>query len=230
MRVLHTVQLANSINLGIWDMFFTPNTGKSDDEQWKLYSDEQLWEAFSEDNRVAFSVFFLRFYDRLFRYGMNLLSGQKHETVKDGIQKLFLRLWKKRKRLETPDSIDSYLYVSLRRILLRNNKRIKARENRNAVYVEEEHSDIFNIEELIILREERKRRSALVREAIQSLTPRQKEALLLRIDSGMANKEIAVIMDVSNKRVRNLIYEATKRLKNEVANLIKSTENLSRQN
>ncbi|GAA5520741.1 sigma-70 family RNA polymerase sigma factor [Aliifodinibius salicampi] len=211
-------------------MFLTPDTDRSDDEQWKLYSNEQLWEAFSKDDREAFSAFFLRFYDRLFRYGMNFLSGPKHEAVKDGIQKLFFRLWKKRKSLETPNSIDSYLYVSFRRILLRNNKRIKARNNRNAVYVEEEHSDIFNMEELIILREERKQRNALFREALQTLTPRQKEALLLRIDSGMENKEIAVIMDVSNKRVRNLIYEATKRLKNKVAELIKSNEKLSGQN
>jgi RNA polymerase sigma-70 factor (ECF subfamily) len=192
----------------------------NDSEDWELSSDQQLWEAFVDGNREAFSVFFIRFYERLFRYGMNFLSGKKEEAVKDGIQKLFFRLWKKRQSLQVPNSIDGYLYVSLRRILLRKVRRKKARNDRNSTYIEEEYDYIFNIEELMILREERKKRKALLQKALESLTPRQKEALLLRIDSGMSNKEISAIMEISDKRVRNLIYAATKRLKKKITELL----------
>ncbi|MDZ7691449.1 MAG: sigma factor-like helix-turn-helix DNA-binding protein [Balneolaceae bacterium] len=39
---------------------------------------------------------------------------------------------------------------------------------------------------------------------------------MLRVDSGMSNKEISQIMGVSDKRVRNLIYEATERLREHI--------------
>lgn len=192
-------------------------------DKWESYSDQQLWEVFAENDREALSVLFLRFYKRLFRYGMSFLSGKKEEAVKDGIQKLFLRLWKKRKSLQVPNSVDKYLYVSLRRILLRNARRKRARNDRNISYIEEEYEYMFNIEELIILREERKKRKTLLQKALHSLTPRQREALFLRIDSGMNNKEISVIMKISDKRVRNLIYKATKCLKKKITELLEIT-------
>ncbi|SMO72880.1 RNA polymerase sigma factor [Fodinibius sediminis] len=190
--------------------------------EWELWDKEELWAAFSESNREAFSILFLRCYEQLFRYGMHFASSE--ETVKDGIQKLFFRLWKKRKTLSRPRSVDGYLYVSLRRILLRDKKRKQARRERNMAFIEEELEHIFSVEELIIFKEERKKRQELFQNALQQLSPRQKEALLLRVDSGMSNGEIALIMDLSDKRIRNLIYEATKRLKNEIRALIKDID------
>lgn len=183
-------------------------------DKWELWSKEELWTAFSENDRQAFSALFLRCYEQLFRYGMHFSSNE--EVVKDSIQKLFFRLWKKRKTLNCPQSVDGYLFVSLRRILLRKKERAKARKDRNMAFMEEEFEDIFSIEELIIFKEEREKRKELFRNALQKLTPRQKEALLLRVDSGMSNGEIARVMELSDKRVRNLIYEATKRLKKEI--------------
>lgn len=186
-------------------------------EGWESYSEKELWEAFCEDNREAFSNLFLRFYEQLFRYGMNFSSNQ--DMVKDSIQKLFFRLWKKRKTINTPQSIEGYLFVSLRRILLRIKERTTARNKRNSEYLDLDSESLFSIEEQIILREEKKEREELLRYAFDLLTPRQKEVILLRIDSGMSNREIAGIMGVSNKRVRNLFYEATKRLREEIYKL-----------
>lgn len=186
-------------------------------EGWEHFSEEELWAAFCEGNREAFSNLFLRFYEQLFRYGMGFSSNR--DFVKDSIQKLFFRLWKKRKVLSTPRSIQGYLYVSLRRILLRMKERKVARGQRNSEYLDLESEDLFSIEEQIILREEKKKREELLRQALALLTPRQKEVILLRIDSGMSNGEIAEIIGVSDKRVRNLIYEATKRLREEIYRL-----------
>lgn len=189
----------------------------SSESKWNKCDQHELWKAFQEDSRSAFSVFFLRFYERLFRYGMNFSSSEA--VVKDSIQTLFLRLWKRRKMLNCPESIEAYLYVSLRRILLRSNKRKNAREDRHLLYVEDEYEEMFSVEELIIFQEERTQRKILFQKALQTLSLRHKEALLLRIDSGMSNLEIAGIMDVSEKRVRNLIYEATRQLKSEIHRL-----------
>lgn len=186
-------------------------------DHWDSYSEEELWAKYSNNNRKAYSVLFLRCYERLFRYGMQFSSSE--EIVKDSIQKLFLRLWRKRKELVCPQSVDGYLYVSLRRILLRRDKRKNARDQRHLDFMEDNSFCINSIEEMIINQEEKERRRELLQFALQELSLRQKEALLLRIDSGMSNREIADIMDISDKRVRNLIYEATKRLKKEIYKL-----------
>lgn len=184
-------------------------------DKWESYNEQELWDAFSEGNRKALSVLFLRFYPRLFRYGMHFSPNE--EAVKDGIQILFFRLWKRKNLLSCPHSIEAYLYVSLRRILLRSSEREIARKSRNGVFSEVNTGQMLSVEELIILEEEQNEREDIFRNALQQLTARQREALLLRIDSGMSNREIAEIMGLSNKRVRNLIYEATKRLKESVS-------------
>ena len=186
-------------------------------DKWESYSEQELWDAFTDGNRKALSMLFLRFYKRLFRYG--ILFSQNEEIVKDGIQILFLRLWKRKEMLDCPHSIEGYLYVSLRRILLRSNRRETTRRDRNMVFSDMNAGPMLSVEELIILQEEQNEREELFRNALRGLTPRQREALLLRIDSGMSNHEIARIMDLSDKRVRNLIYEATKRLREAVCGL-----------
>lgn len=179
-------------------------------EKWESLSEEELWENFTEGNRQALAILFLRFYERLFRYGMYFSSNQS--SVKDGIQKLFLRLWKKRTTLSCPRSVEGYLYISLRRTMLKSIERKMARNRRNTEFNEMDPEHMLSVEDAIIFEEEKREREQLFRRALHLLTPRQKEALLLRIDSGLSNQEIGIVMELSDKRVRNLIYEATKRL------------------
>lgn len=182
--------------------------------EWESNDDRELWVAFREGNRKALSTLFLRYYEKLFRYGMNLYPCE--ETIKDSIQQLFLRLWKKRKVLEIPESVSSYLFVSLRRVMFRNRERQAAMARRHDEFMQRTLGSSLNIENKMIVREEKEKREKLFQNALKLLTGRQKEALLLRLDSGQSNREIADIMGISDKRVRNLIYEATKRLKKHI--------------
>lgn len=186
-------------------------------DKFENFSEEELWAAFTDDNRKALSALFLKCYDRLFRYGMQILSNE--ESVKDAIQTLFFRLWKKRDTLTSPNSVYGYLFVSLRRILIRSIRKTKAKDRRNMDFVNYSLNNVRSVEELLIHQEEKERRKELFYFALQSLTLRQKEALLLRINSGMSNGEIARILNISDKRARNIIYEATKRLKGEIYKL-----------
>ena len=186
-------------------------------DEWETYSEEELWAEYRTGNKEAFSALFLRCYKRLFRYGMQFSPNEA--VVSDGIQQLFLRLWEKRKNVACPRSVFGYLYVSLRRILLRRSTRKAARNRRHVDYMEDSGRYMDSIEEMLICQEEQERRRELLQFALRELSPRQKEALLLRIDSGMSNAEIADIMGVSDKQVRNLIWRATRRLKEEVGRL-----------
>ncbi|MDR8394079.1 sigma-70 family RNA polymerase sigma factor [Aliifodinibius sp. S!AR15-10] len=192
-------------------MFIQTNKTKD----WDSYSNQELWVAMKNDSRQALSKLFVRLYPELYRYGMSIVGLQ--EVVNDGIQQLFFRLWNKRKTLQLIDkSVKSYLFVSLRRILLREIEKEKARKERAFEFTERSYLPVTSPEENIFRQEAIEKQQNRFCEALHLLTSRQKEALMLRLKSGLSNQEIATVMNLSEKRVRNLIYEATKRLREAV--------------
>lgn len=177
--------------------------------------DEELWDAFRKGDDKALSELFVRYYTRLYRYGMKLLSDE--EAVKDGIQHLFLKLWKKRNRIGKADSVTFYLLKSLRRILFRQKRQQRSRRQRDQEYMENFSPLCLTVEDKIVMAEQKVEQNELLEDAYQVLTNRQKEALFLRLQNGLRNKEIADVMGLSHQRVRCLIYEATKRLKDYIS-------------
>jgi RNA polymerase sigma factor (sigma-70 family) len=184
--------------------------------EWELYSDHELWVSFKTGKSEALSTLFVRFYEKLFRYGMNVVRCE--DTVKDAIQRLFYNLWKKRQKVSVPISIDAYLYTSLRRILLRQKERRLALKQRHDVYIQQSQLEVQTVETRIILQEEEIRKKSLLSKALNQLSSREREALLLRLDSGLSNEEIAEVMEVTNKSIRNLICEAIKKIRSHLFN------------
>lgn len=180
-------------------------------EEWEHRKEEELWVAFKKGNKKALSTLFLRYYDTLLRYGVKLIADQ--QATKDGIQKLFLRLWEKKEHVAEAESIKFYLLYSLRRILLRQKDREVSRQQRNKEYFSDQLSIIDNVETKIIALELEKEKEELYQQALNKLTTRQREILFLRLHHGMKNKEIAELTGLTHQRVRNYISESVRRLK-----------------
>ncbi|MCW9706478.1 RNA polymerase sigma factor [Fodinibius salsisoli] len=177
----------------------------------KGQSSEELWESLCEGNRKALNQLFRLFYEPLYDYGIKLVSDP--EVVKDGIQKLFLRLWKRREALSQAQSVKAYLLFSLRRILLRIKKSHKTRIKRNKHYLDKTFSRSFSTEEIVIEKELEREKKEKLLEAINALNGRQKEALFLRYYHGLSNGEIAHVMDINRQSVRNHLSRALKSLR-----------------
>ncbi|HLR24226.1 MAG TPA: sigma-70 family RNA polymerase sigma factor [Fodinibius sp.] len=178
----------------------------------------QLWDSLCTGDREALNALFRIYYSALFSYGVKLIADK--ELVKDGIQKLFLRLWRTHDSLGRAQSVENYLLYSLRRILLRNIKKHKNRLERNRTYIDELFSDSFLMEEIEINLdlEDRKKRKLL--NAINTLNGRQKEALFLRYYHGLTNREIADVMEINVQSVRNHLHRAIKSLRSILLNKI----------
>lgn len=173
--------------------------------------EDHLWAALCRGDREAFDQLFRLFYSPLFDYGIKITSDA--EIVKDGIQELFLRLWKRHTSLSQAQSVKTYLLFSLRRILLRQIKQRKKSLERNQEYLDETFSETFSMEELIIrteLEEEQKRK--LVK-AINHLNSRPKETLFLRYYYGLDNEEIAEVLGINKQSVRNNLFRAIRCLR-----------------
>jgi RNA polymerase sigma-70 factor (ECF subfamily) len=202
-------------------MFYRPDN----DCDWSKLDDQEVWSALREGDRAAFSELFSRFYSDLFRYGMQLISDK--EAVKDGIQELFLSLWRHREGMEEADSVKYYLLFSFRRILLRGKKKLSSKKKRNRKYCEDFLQYEFSIESQIILVETKEKKYKMYQKALDTLTDRQRESLQLRLEYGLDNLEIAKVMNISEKTVRNLIYQATKELKKCIAAMMPVEVNMN---
>lgn len=173
--------------------------------------EDLLWQKLLEGRRKALDDLFRLYYGPLLNYGIKLVADR--ELVKDAIQKLFLKLWNKRQSLSRPRSIKSYLYVSMRRILLGKVEKRKSRKRRNKSYLESKPSVSFAVEEAIVAGEHQIEQRKVLAKAVAKLSPRQKEALYLRFYDGLTNKEVADVMDIAHQSVRNHISEAIQKLK-----------------
>lgn len=189
-------------------------SNKSRPPDYNQLNDEELWEMFREGSQQALSKIFLRFYTRLYHYGIKL--SVHGEQVEDGIQKLFLKLWKNRDTLEEALSVEFYLLCSLRRILFSQKIKEENASRRNREYLNLYSPENYSAEDEIILKEKDEERSELFEKALKSLSNRQKEVLYLRLQHGFTNSEIARILGLSEQRVKNYIWEVTSRLKQEV--------------
>jgi RNA polymerase sigma factor (sigma-70 family) len=178
------------------------------------WNDEELWELYLQGRQQALGGLFLRYHTRLYQYGIKLIGTE--EVVKDSIQELFLKLWKNRNNIDSAITVEFYLLLSFRRILLNQKTKRESIRKREERYLEFKPHSLESIEESIIERETESERRKEYRKAVQSLTNRQKEILYLRLHHGMTNQEISTILNLSVQRVKNYVYETTKELREQI--------------
>lgn len=173
-------------------------------------TDIEIWASFKKGNDVAFAHIYSTYAKRLFHYGLKFTSD--HLLVEDAIHDLFTLLIKKRRRLGDTNNILFYLLKALKRILLR-----KLEKENRLLYSEETPNYKFDIswsvEQQIIVEETIQYKNALLLKALNSLTPRQKEAVYLRFTKELDYQSVAEIMGVSVEACRNLISKAISVLK-----------------
>jgi RNA polymerase sigma-70 factor (ECF subfamily) len=170
-----------------------------------------LWKSFCNEEKEALSKLFRIYYGSLLDYGKRLVSDE--EAAKDGIQKLFLKLWRKRNSIGVPDSVKAYLIVSYRRILLRRKEQKLNRYRRNQEYLDGIFNVSFSKEELIVQDEIVAQKKDELVKGINQLSGRQKETLFLKYYHGLTNKEIAEVLEINHQSVKNNLYRAFKNLK-----------------
>ena len=183
----------------------TPNTSSTN----KNKNLDQSWKRFVEGEDKYFKQIYIHYYEVLFGYGYKLCSNQC--LVRDTIQDLLKSIWENRNNLSHIQSANVYLFVSLRRALLRSVKKGRAVTSIDDDY---EFSDIeFCIEEIQIKNECKAEIKALVQKALNELTSRQKEIVILFYFNGMSYGEIEEILGINRQSVRNHMHRAITNLR-----------------
>ncbi len=115
-------------------------------------SDESIWEAFRMGNHDALEYMYNTYVRDLYNYGYQVQPDEV--LVKDGIQEVFINLWRNRENLSQRVAIKYYLFKALRNQLLkyiaRSNKgqRVKLTEITESVVWENDHEHELIVNEL----------------------------------------------------------------------------------
>lgn len=178
----------------------------------QIDSDEaQCWQQFRKGNQEALASLFITYYDRLYRYGFRLYGDE--DAVKDCIQELFLKLWRKRESVGEIRELTPYLYKSLRRCII---DFLRAGPGHFRLWQDEDDARLeicFSHEEFLISEQiDTEQRSKLTR-ALNKLTKRQREAIHLRYFDGFEPGQIALIMGLTEQSVYNLLYRSVQSLR-----------------
>lgn len=168
--------------------------------------DQVLWSNLKAGNELAFSILYKRYVNRLYNYGMH--SCKNGELVKDCLQELFIRLWSRRETLGDAGSVNYYLFISFRRLLI---KRLIANRNFSNPFKNQPVS-IFEfsppIEEFIIEGESKRQQLETLKSSINALSKRQREAIFLRFFNELSYHEVSSIMELRVESVYNLTSKA----------------------
>lgn len=168
------------------------------------------WLELRNGNPDALSNIFCETYSHLFNYGYKIV--QDESVVKDSIQELFLNLWSTRREVSEAYSVKSYLFSSLRRVILRRLKKTRNRLQRHADYTMDSFTETMNVEDLMIHFETECQKKQKLMEALLSLSHRQKEAVFLKFFNGLSNDEISEVMQVNKQSVYNHISKAIQKM------------------
>lgn len=194
---------------------FPPQSAKADAtaaSEFEAYSDLRLWREFKKGSRSAFIYIYHTYFDRIYNYAHQFTPDT--DLVKDCIQDLFIELNNSKSRLSDTDSIHLYLFKATKRKLLRAAKRkIKVVDTFNSVsevnfFIE------LSVEQKMINRQIDEDQIFELKNSINKLTDRQREAIFYFYYEGFSLAQVKELMGIQSiKATQNLIYKAIKELR-----------------
>jgi RNA polymerase sigma factor (sigma-70 family) len=173
-------------------------------------SEQLLWINFKQGSEKALAAIYSLYFNQLYDYGFKF--SQDSNLVEDCIQELFIKLIRNKKNLAIPNSVKGYLIVALRSQLLD-----KIKQTDKARFIELDDALEFklelNPESAIIKKEQLDENELNLHLALDTLTSRQREAIFLKYQEGLAYPEIAQILSLSQKATYKLIARGIQALR-----------------
>ncbi|MGC9354582.1 MAG: RNA polymerase sigma factor [Mariniphaga sp.] len=171
-------------------------------EYWDL-----IWEKFRAGDRRAFETIYSEFVDALFAYGLKMTPHRA--LVEDAIQDTFLDVYNYGNRLRKPESLEFYLYKTLKRIVIR-----KLKEKYRFAHPDDfivQFDLVFPLEETEL--EEMEEQTGMLKNELKNLDAKKRELLFLKFNSGLTYKEIGELLDCKPDTVKKQVHRILKFLR-----------------
>jgi RNA polymerase sigma factor (sigma-70 family) len=167
----------------------------------------EIWSNLKTGDKNALSFFYTKYLKSLYNYGLKIKADSG--LVEDCIQDLFIDLWNSHTRLGDVKNVKSYLYKSFRskifyKLSILSRTPLKDIDSFNFTLSHKSHYITQRINSDI---------SDKIRQFVNTLSPKQKEAVFLIYFEELSYEEAAVIMDLKIKSVYNLVHLAIAKLR-----------------
>jgi RNA polymerase sigma-70 factor (ECF subfamily) len=167
-------------------------------------SDERLMQRYARGDAAAFEELYRRNRGPLYRYFLRQVSDPA--TANDLYQGAWEKIIKARKRYRPSAPFTTWMYRIAHNHLVDHYRRLRPAEPLEESLMDGDHAgpvqDAMGSEELERLRS-----------GILSLPPEQRDALLLKLESGLKMEEIARVTGVSRETVKSRLRYAVRKLK-----------------
>ena len=166
-----------------------------------------------KDNEKSLEILFDYYYPRLYNFSKSFLKIE--EGIDDLLQEVFIRVWKKRKSIDTTSNFNSFIFTITRNLLLNelrsrlNNEKMRDEVFRLSLAPEYDSFEKIEYDEL----------KNQVEKIVDELPDRQKEIFILSRTEGLSHNEIAKKLGITTKTVEYHISLAIKTLKNRLKEL-----------
>lgn len=163
----------------------------------------KVWLQFKGGDQSAFEEIYSEYVETLFNFGLKLTSDQG--LVKDSIQDLFINLFRYKINLKKPESIEFYLFKSLKRLITKKLKKKNKLEE-----IDFKIFDLkFDFENEYIQNEIELQKLKQLEESLNKLSLKNRELLFYKFNSNLSNREIGDILgekpDTVRKRISRII-------------------------
>lgn len=167
----------------------------------------RIWINLKAGDKNALSYFYTKYLKSLYNYGLKF--SRDTGLVEDCIQDLFITLWNSHPRLGDVTNVKSYLYKSLRTNLVHKLTALSKAptediDSFNFVLSHKAHYITQKINSDI---------SDKVKEYVNTLSAKQKEAIFLIYFEELSYDDAAAIMGLKIKTVYNLVHTAIVKLR-----------------
>jgi RNA polymerase sigma factor (sigma-70 family) len=190
--------------------YFSYNPSQSENPADQLVNDQILWQSIRKGNQLAFSSLYKKYVNALYNYGMHIQAD--HDEVVDTIQELFVNIWSRRESMAEVSKVKYYIFKSFKNLYVNRLQQVrKLKGGLNDPLLSASVEDSF--EEELILSQTKQQQSKKLNAAVEQLTKRQKEAVLLKYYNELTFTQVATVMGISVEAVQNLLSKAIQLLK-----------------
>jgi RNA polymerase sigma-70 factor (family 1) len=168
-------------------------------------TDQQILEHLAQSDVRAFDFLYQKYFSKL--YGAVYKRLQNRELTEEVVQELFISLWERRTVLSITSTLESYLFSSVKYLVIAQHKKNNLFEKYSNSLNPEADDDNFT-EQVVAFDE----LNEAYQNALNLLPERCREVFVLK-RNGLSQREISEKMDISEKTVENQMTKALKILR-----------------
>ncbi len=168
-------------------------------------ADIEVWALFKTDNINALEFIYTKYYTELYHYGMYFANQE--DTVKDGIQNVFSYIYEKREKLSDVNNIKYYLFLCLKREILKKTKKSVSTCDFNII------DNTLSAQAEMEKKETDDKVDSELMMALNKLSSSQREIIYLTYYKKFSADEIAKLLSITPRTIYNQTYLAIQKLK-----------------